>query len=204
MPSYSCEVGDRQPAVLGARRQDDGARRDLVIVLQAHDVALCSGLECERAIWGRGARVELPRLGDRAARELRAADPGRETEVVLDPSRRAGLPAERGALHDERLEALGCPVHRRSQAGRSASDHDAGRRPRAQRARARSRAHATPRRSTGCAARSRRAIARAEPRRGERVDQRRDCRIVGVLRIAPGIREAIASGELDDPPRRLR
>jgi hypothetical protein len=60
------EAGDRQPAIVSARGQHDGARRDLVVALQAHDVALCSGFERERAVRGRGACVELARLRDRA------------------------------------------------------------------------------------------------------------------------------------------
>ena len=53
-------------------------------------------LQRERPVRRRRARAELARLGDRAAGQLHAADPGREAEVVLDPPRRAGLAAERG------------------------------------------------------------------------------------------------------------
>ena len=65
------EVRDRQPAVLGAGRDDDRAGRDLVVVLEADDVAIGARFERERAIGRRGARVELARLRDRARRELR-------------------------------------------------------------------------------------------------------------------------------------
>ena len=87
-------------------------------------MASVARLERQRAVGRRGARVELARLGDRAARQLRAADPGREPEVVLDPPRRARLPAERGALDDERLEALGGAVDRGAEAGGAAADDD--------------------------------------------------------------------------------
>ena len=79
-------------------------------------------LEGERAVGRRGARVELPRLGDRAARELGAADPGREAEVVLDPARRPGLAAERGALDDQRVEAFGGAVDRGREPRRAGAD----------------------------------------------------------------------------------
>jgi hypothetical protein len=49
---------------------------------------------------------------------------GREPEVVLDPARRARLAAQRRAFHDQRLQTFGCPVDRRSQAGRTGPDHD--------------------------------------------------------------------------------
>src|SRR5213079_1040159 len=54
-------------------------------------------------------RAELARLGDRAAGELGAADAGGEAEVVLDPARRARLPAERGALDNERPSPSDAP-----------------------------------------------------------------------------------------------
>ena len=78
--------------------------------------------EGEGAVRGRGARVELARLGDRAARQLGAADARGEAEVVLDPSRRPGLAAERGALDDERVEPFGGAVDRGSEACRAAAD----------------------------------------------------------------------------------
>ena len=50
--------------------------------------------------------------------------PRRKAEVVLDPARRAGLAAERGALDQERVEALGGAVDRGAQAGRAAADDE--------------------------------------------------------------------------------
>ncbi len=79
-------------------------------------------VEGERAVRRRGARVELARLGDRAARELGAADPGREAEVVLDPAGRPRLAAERGALDDERVEPFGGAVDRGREACGAAAD----------------------------------------------------------------------------------
>ena len=68
--------------------------------------------------------LNLRAWADRAARKLRAADPGREPEVVLDPPRRAGLAAERGALDHERVEPLRGAVDRGSEPGRAAADDE--------------------------------------------------------------------------------
>ena len=78
--------------------------------------------EGEGAIGRRSASVELARLGDRAARELGAADPGGKAEVVLDPARRPGLAAERGALDDEGVEPFGGAVDRGREACRAGAD----------------------------------------------------------------------------------
>ena len=78
--------------------------------------------ERDRAVRRRRPRAELPRLGDRAAGELGSGDAGREAEVVLDPARRARLPAERGALDDQRVQALGGAVDRRAESRRPAAD----------------------------------------------------------------------------------
>src|SRR5437763_1072420 len=78
--------------------------------------------EGERAVGRCGARVELARLGDGAAGELGAADPGGEAEVVLDPAGRPGLAAERGALDDERVEPFGGAVDRGGEACRAGAE----------------------------------------------------------------------------------
>ena len=121
----SLELGkavDRQPPVLSTRREQDGARGDLPVVLEADEMTAVPRFEGEGAVRGRGARVELARLGDRAARELGAADAGGEAEVVLDPTRRPGLAAERGALDDERVEPFGGAVDRGREACRAGAD----------------------------------------------------------------------------------
>ena len=83
-----------------------GASDDHVVLFQANDVVSVPGLERGHPIRRRRPRVELPRLGDRTARELGAADTRGKSEVVLDPARRAGLPAQCGAFDDQRFEAL--------------------------------------------------------------------------------------------------
>jgi hypothetical protein len=79
--------------------------------------------EGKGAIRGRGACIELACLGHRAAGQLRAADARGEAEVVLDSSGRPGLAAERGALHDERVEPFGGAVDRGREPGRAGA-HD--------------------------------------------------------------------------------
>src|SRR5450759_4672225 len=95
-----------------------------MLALQAHDMTLYAGFERERAVRGRGPRIELTRLGNRAAGELRAADPGRETEIVLDSPRGARLPTQRGALHDQRHQTLRRPIHRGAEPRGATADHD--------------------------------------------------------------------------------
>ncbi len=65
----------------------------------------------------REPRPEHPRLLVGALGELGARDAPRESEVVADQRARARLSADRLALEHERVESLGCRVHRRGQAG---------------------------------------------------------------------------------------
>ena len=116
------DVGDRQPAVVGARREDDGAGTHLVATLEPDEMAIVAGLERERAIGRCGTGAELAGLRDGPGGELGAADAGREAEVVLDPARRARLAAEGAALDDERVEAFGRAVDGRAEPGRTAPD----------------------------------------------------------------------------------
>ena len=79
----------------------------------------------------REARAEHPRLLVGPLGELGARDAPREAEVVADQRARPGLPADRLALEHERVEPLGCRVHRRREARRPGADDgevdDAGR-----------------------------------------------------------------------------
>src|SRR5438309_3138205 len=113
------QVLERQPPVLRAGGQHDGASRDFVSLLELYEVAPVSRLERDCAIRSGRTHAELPRLGHGAARELGAADPGGEAEVVLDPARRSGLAPERGALDDERVESFGRAVDGRRQSRRA-------------------------------------------------------------------------------------
>ena len=118
------QLVQRKSAVRGSRRQHDGPCGDLVLLFQPDDVPAVAGLEPDGAEGRRGARAELARLGDGPAGELGAADAGREAEVVLDPARGAGLAAQRRALDDQRVEALGGSVDRGGQARRAGADDE--------------------------------------------------------------------------------
>ena len=113
---------DREAPVLSARCEQDGACGDLPVVLEADEMPAVPGLERERAVRRRGARVELARLRDCAACQFGAADSGGKAEVVLDPTGRPGLAAERGALDDQRVEPFGGAVDRGGEARRAGAD----------------------------------------------------------------------------------
>ena len=108
----SLEVGEileREPPIVGAGREHDGAARHLVALLQPDDMVSVARLERDRAIRSSGPGAELARLADRATRQLVAGDAGREAEIVLDPPRGSRLSAEGGALDEQRLQALRAP-----------------------------------------------------------------------------------------------
>src|SRR5206468_4354617 len=98
-------------------------RCDLAVVLEPDEMPTVPRFKGECAIRRRGARVELARLGDCAARELGAADPGGKAEVVLDPAGRPGLAAERGALDDEGVEPFGGAVNGSRETCRTGADN---------------------------------------------------------------------------------
>src|SRR5262249_1838617 len=97
-PLELIESVDGRTTVFGAGREQHRAGRDLVSALEPHHVTLNSGLERLGAVGRRGASMKLPRLGDRSAGKLSAADPGGKAEVVLDPSRGARLAAQHASL----------------------------------------------------------------------------------------------------------
>jgi len=90
--------------------------------LETNDVAPVIRLERDRAV-GRGSpRVELARLRDGSSGQLGAGDPAGEAEIVLDPPRRPGLAAERGALDHERVQTLRRAVDGCAEAGWATAD----------------------------------------------------------------------------------
>ena len=95
-----------------------------MIVLQTHDVASVARLQRNRAVGRRQPRAELHGLGHRAAGQLDAADPGRESEVVLDPAGRAGLAAKARAVDHERVKPFGGSVDSGAQTRRAGTDHE--------------------------------------------------------------------------------
>jgi len=64
----------------------------------------------------------LTALQHRRPGQLAAGDPAREAEVVLDPRRRAGLPAQGDVLDDDHVEPFGCSVDGGGQARRPGAD----------------------------------------------------------------------------------
>ena len=137
--------------------------------------------------------MELPRLGDGAARELRTTDPRREPEVVLDAPRRSRLPAERRAVDDERLEPFRGAVDGGTEAGGARADHE--------------QVDFLP--ASELAADPQRAIDLAG-RRGAQLHTARQAHERQARRVESGVgflpceREAIAPGVLEHPHRRLR
>jgi hypothetical protein len=95
-----------------------------VLLFEPYEVSSVAGFEGDRAVGRRGSCAELARLADGAAGQLRAADACWESEVVLDPARRSGLAAERGALDDQRVESLGCAIDGGGEAGGAAADDE--------------------------------------------------------------------------------
>ena len=90
--------------------------------LEVHKVAIATGLEADRAVRRCGSSAELARLRDRAARELRAADPGRKAEKVLDAAGVSSLASESCALDHERVESFGGAVDGRAEPCRATAD----------------------------------------------------------------------------------
>ena len=150
-----------------------------------------SRFEREGAVRGRGARVELARLGHGAARQLGAADARGEAEVVLDPPGRPGLAAERGALHDERVEPFGGAVDRGREACRAgAHDQEVD-------LLARLQLEPDPERAQHLAGAGTAQLASAgQP-------HQRQGAAPGRGRVLPGVREPVRACEIEDPHRRL-
>src|SRR3954451_19473744 len=122
-PLVAVEPFDRKPAVLSTVREDHGARRDLVAVLEAKNMVLSARLERGGDVRGRRSRAEFPGLRDGAAGQVRARDASGKAEVVLDAPREAGLSTEDAALDDERVESLRRAVDGRAQPGGTAAQH---------------------------------------------------------------------------------
>ena len=80
--------------------------------------------QLDRAMEARQHRVETARLQRRVARQVRAGDPGREAEVVLDARARAGLPAGCPGLCHERAQPFRSAIDGCRQAGRPGTQHD--------------------------------------------------------------------------------
>ena len=117
------EVGT---AVARAGGDHRGARphRAAVLQRQAQLVVLAVALAAHLGDLGRDQHVgaELLGLDEGPARQRLARDAGREAEVVLDARARAGLAAERAAVHHQHRQPLRRRVHRGRQARRAGAD----------------------------------------------------------------------------------
>ena len=123
-PFVRLDLRDRQPAVLGAGRENDGARPYLLAAFEPDEVIRGAGFERDGAVRRGHAGAELARLADGTHRQLRAADTRREAEVVLDPPRRSRLAAERAALDHERVQPLRRSVDGGAEPGRAAAENE--------------------------------------------------------------------------------
>ena len=197
------DLRDRKPSVLGAGRENDGARPHLLAALEPDEVMLGAGLERDGAVRRGHAGAELPRLADGANRQLRAADARREAEVVLDPPRRSRLAAESAALDHERVEPLRRAVDGGAEPGRAASDDEQVDRlrlvevePDAQRPGHLAGGGIPQLRPSG-QAHERDLVVREPGDLGERL------RMLGAVGVQPRERQAVAARELDELSRRL-
>jgi hypothetical protein len=185
------EIGERQPPVLGTGCENDSPGGDFVPSLELHHVPPVVDPERSRAIGRRRPSAELACLRHGPARQLDAAEPGREAEVVLDPSGGSGLAAESSALDHERVEPLRRAVYGSRQARRAGAHHEqvdllAGLELPAHAERPQNVARGGPLQL--CAAR--------EP------DQRRFLPTGGRL-VVPRVGQVVGPGELEQPSRRF-
>ena len=111
-----------QLAPVDAQRQHQRVARDLAAVGGLHDLVRPVGAERGHLDRRQDLDAEAPRLAHAAPREVGAREAGREAEVVLDPARRAGLPAGRVALDEHGVQPFGGAVDGARQARRPAAD----------------------------------------------------------------------------------
>src|ERR1700722_4613252 len=103
-------------------RDNDGARlQDLLVV--EHDTA---GVRVEADDLARDENfcAQAFGLSKRTAGELRARDPARKTQIVLDSRRRLRLASRRLPLDDDRAQALRGPIHGGREARRPPANDD--------------------------------------------------------------------------------
>ena len=109
-PDQGLELGDAEPAVGGARREDDRAGADLAAVGEADVEAVAVAPDPGRVVHEGELGAEDPRLLVGALRQPPTADAARKAEVVADQRARGRLPADPAA---RRRPASGSPPRRR-------------------------------------------------------------------------------------------
>src|SRR5581483_3765214 len=113
-----------EAAVADAGGNQHGARPQLRPVHERDDAHAVVDPEPRHGARHGDARAEPLRLDERVARQLRARDAGRKSEVVFDARARARLTAGRDRLEHDDVETLRRAVQRRGEACRTAADDD--------------------------------------------------------------------------------
>ncbi len=146
-----------QPPVLRAGRDQHRAAGDLLTGGELHVHSALVGRQPGDLDRGEQLHAVPAGLLDEPVGQLAAADAVREAGVVVDPLGDAGLAAEAGLVHHDRLDALPGGVDGGRQSGRAAADDHQVVRAAARRsaaARAWRRSRRCPVRSGGCRRRS--------------------------------------------------
>ena len=197
------EVGHVELAVAGARGDDHRPAVDDLAALECDREVVRLAAQLQRSRRDDQARAKAPRLELRPLRQLAAGDAGGEAEVVLDPRRGAGLPAERDGVDRLGVEPFRGTVERGGQARRAAAhDHEV-----AHRGCGSARAEAEHRRDLRVGGVAQHHVAVDQHRGlGRRDAQRlqRRARLRVLVELDPLVRHAVAGEELAQPPRVAR
>src|SRR5258706_3157769 len=120
------KVLDIEATVFGAARNDDRTSADALGIGKSDDKTLVRSvvsLQMRNLVGNRHFGSEFLRLRVSTAHQRAARDPGRKTEIILDPRRGAGLASERVAIQYQNRKSLGRGIDGRRQTGRSRADN---------------------------------------------------------------------------------
>ena len=113
-----------EPAIAGARRQDDRAPSYPAEVGEVDREPVVDATKIGGLLHEREVGTEHPGLLVRPLRQPPAADPPRKAEVVADQRTGRGLPPDAPVVDDQGAEPLGGAVDRSRQSGRPGADDD--------------------------------------------------------------------------------
>ena len=116
------DAGDLQAPVPDAAGDDDGPGGDIVVVIEPDRESVRAARQPGHRSRRDQPRPELDGLQQRRPGQLAAGDPAWKAEVVLDPRRRAGLPAEGDVLDDDDVKSLGGSIDGSRQARWTGAD----------------------------------------------------------------------------------
>ena len=120
------QVFDVEPAISGSGGDHHGTGPDTLAIEQLQHMTIHAWvavhIQTGYLVRNRHFDSELACLAGGSAHERHAADPGGEAEVVLDPSRGAGLAAKRPALENEDGETFRARVNSGRETSRPGSD----------------------------------------------------------------------------------